>query len=92
MTTSVAQAAATGLPIIATNHSAFPDQVQDGYNGFLVPEGDWQALADKITYLLEHPELWPEFGRRGRQHTAARYDCEVLIERQVALYHEVASS
>lgn len=89
MTTSVMQAQATGLPAITTDHSAFPDQIKDGKNGFLVPEGDYKALAEKILYLMDHPELWPEFGRFGREHVLKNYDSSTLIGKQIELYQKV---
>lgn len=89
MTTSAIQALAMGLPCITTNHSGFREQVVDGKNGYIVPEGDWQALGEKILYALDHHELWPEFGMFGREYMKARYDNKVLIEKQVAIYNSV---
>lgn len=89
MTTSLMQAAATGLPVIATRHSGFSDQIIDGRNGFLVPEGDYAALAEKILYLINYFEKWPEFGRYGREHIKKSYDQAILIEKQIELYQEV---
>ncbi len=89
MTTSVMQALATGLPAITTDHSAFPDQIIDGRNGFLVPEGDFHALAEKILYMMDHQELWPEFGRFGREHVKKTYDSKILIEKQIKLYEQI---
>jgi colanic acid/amylovoran biosynthesis glycosyltransferase len=89
MTTSIIQAMATGLPAITTNHSAFPDQIKEGRNGFLVSEGDFEALAEKILYMMDHPELWPEFGRFGREHVQKNYDSKALIEKQINFYKQV---
>ena len=86
MTTSVLHALATGLPVIATNHGAFSEQVIDGVNGFLVPEGDPQALADAIIKMIEHQELWPQFGRAGREHVIAHYNINTLMDKQVEIY------
>lgn len=89
MTTAVIQALATGLPAVTTNHSGFPDQIVDGKNGFMVDEGDWKALAEKIIYYIDHPELWAPFGAYGRAHVLAIYDSKPLIDKQVALYHSL---
>lgn len=89
MTTSVMQALATGLPAIATRHSGFPDQIKDGKNGFLVEEGDYKELAGKILYMLDHPEIWPEFGRFGRAHILENYDSKKLIAKQIEFYRQV---
>jgi len=44
----VSDALALGLPVIATRHGGLPEQVIDGENGFVVDEGDYQALAERI--------------------------------------------
>lgn len=91
MNTIVSQALATGLPVITTNHSGLPDQVLEGKNGAVVPEGDFRALADRIVFLMEHPELWPKFGEFGRDHVAEHYDSRILIPRQIQYYRELVS-
>jgi colanic acid/amylovoran biosynthesis glycosyltransferase len=89
MTTSLMQASATGLPAIATWHSGFSDQIIDGKNGFLVGEGNYEALAEKIIYLINHPEIWPGFGRFGREHVRQNYDQAALIKKQIEIYREI---
>ncbi len=89
MTTSVLHALATGLPAITTNHGAFSEQIVEGKNGFMVPEGDYEALAEKIIYMMEHPEIWADFGRFGRKHVDANFNFERIMEKQVRLYKEV---
>jgi colanic acid/amylovoran biosynthesis glycosyltransferase len=86
----VSQALATGLPVIATRHSGLPEQVIDGTNGFLVDEGNYVALAEKILELGEHSEFLPAFGRNGRLHVVDRYDASTLIPRQIAVYERLA--
>ena len=83
---------ASGLPVITTRHSGLPEQVKDRYNGFLVDEGDWQALAEKIVHMLEHPELWPEMGKNGRKHARENYNSNILIDKQVEYYQEILNS
>ena len=56
MPVSLEEAMATGLPVIATRHSGIPELVQDGASGFLVPERDAEALAEKCEYLISHPQ------------------------------------
>lgn len=91
MTTATMQALATGLPTIATRHSAFPDQIKEGKNGFLVNEGDYKALANKILYYIDHPEIWPGMSRFGREHVKKNYDCEALINKQINYYKDLIS-
>lgn len=88
----VSQALATGLAVIATRHSGLPEQVLDGENGFLVDEGDYRALAERILTLSCHPELLAELGASGREHVSEHYNSAKLIERQLSAYLELAAA
>jgi|SRR4249920_2805176 len=90
MNTVVTQALACGLPVVTTRHSGLPEQVLDGVNGFVVEEGDWEALADRLERLAAHPELLPEMSEAGRRHVERHYNAAILIERQIAAYEELA--
>ena len=89
MTTAVLQALATGLPAITTNHGAFSEQIIDGKNGFLVQEEDYGALAERILYMMDHPELWAGFGRFGREHVERNFSFKVLVDKQIELYDKI---
>jgi colanic acid/amylovoran biosynthesis glycosyltransferase len=72
------EAMATGLPILSTMHSGIPELVEDGVSGFLVPERDVNALADKIIYLIENPQVWSRLGLAGRKEIEINYNIEIL--------------
>ena len=80
------EAQAAGLPVVATCVGGIPESIMDGESGFLVPERDVDALAEKLIYLIEHPEIWPEMGRAGRAHVEANYDIDELNDRLVEIY------
>lgn len=61
------EANACGKPVVSTATTGAKEIIQDRVNGFLVPVGDYQALAAKIIYLLEHPEQAREMGQKGRE-------------------------
>lgn len=85
------EAQACGFPIVATRHNAFPETVVDGKSAFLIPERDVDALTERLLYLIEHPEIWPEMGRAGRAYVEANYDINKLNDRLVEIYKEVLS-
>lgn len=91
MNVIVSQALACGLPVVTTRHSGLPEQVVDGENGFVIAEGDYLALAERIFGLSAHPELLASLGAAARRHVAESYDSAVLIERQIAVYRELAA-
>lgn len=65
--TVINEAMACGCAIVATNISGIPEQVTDGYNGFLVSPRDSAALADRIACLAESEEKIARMGRNSRQ-------------------------
>lgn len=85
------EAMAMGLPVVSTQHSGIPELVQDGVSGFLVPERDVDALAEKLEYLIAHPERWPEMGRAGRAYIEECYDINKLNDRLVEIYQQLIS-
>ena len=46
----------------------------DGYNGFFVPVGDSDALAEKMIYFLEHPDMIQTMGENGRKFAEEHFD------------------
>lgn len=83
------EAMATGLPVVSTWHSGIPELVEDGVSGFLVPERDVDALADRLAYLIDHPELWPAMGRAGRMKVEREFDMKRLNDTLVDLYQQL---
>ena len=86
------EAQACGLPVVATQHGALPEGLAPGKSGFLVPERDVDALAERLGYLVTHPEVWEEMGRAGRALVKERYDIRQLNDRLVELYREASSA
>ncbi|HEX3446353.1 MAG TPA: glycosyltransferase, partial [Chthoniobacterales bacterium] len=68
------EAQAMGLPVVCTRHSGLPEGILDGKSGFLVPERDADALADRLADVISRPETWPEMGRQGRAFIENEYD------------------
>jgi glycosyltransferase involved in cell wall biosynthesis len=55
--------------------------VLDGQTGFVVPVEDEDTLAERILYLLRHPEERRAMGRRAREHAEAHFDLRQMVER-----------
>jgi colanic acid/amylovoran/stewartan biosynthesis glycosyltransferase WcaL/AmsK/CpsK len=89
--TVLLEAQATGIPILATDVGGVRDIVASRA-GSLVPAGDFDALADRLTIMVDHPECWPDMGRAGRQFVEERHDIVDLDARLAALFEEVVRS
>ena len=83
------EALAQGLPVLSTQHAGIPELVQDGESGFLVPERDVNALTERLEFLVQHQELWPEMGRAGRDYVERHHDINKLNDQLVQLYQRL---
>ncbi len=85
---ALVEAMAMGKPVVASNVSGIRDLVVDGENGFLVPPARTEMLAQRITHLLENPQLRQAFGEAGRK-IAWRYTAESMVKEIDELYGEL---
>ncbi len=69
MPNSLLEAMAMGMPVVATDcPCGGPGEIiDDGVNGFLVPVGDEDALADRMLRLIEDKELSQRFSENARK-------------------------
>lgn len=81
-----AEAQACGLPVVATRTGGISEAILDGESGFLVEERDVDALAERIEWLVAHPESRATMGQAGRRHVEATYDLARLNDELEALY------
>lgn len=71
---AIMEAMACGLPIVSTRHAGIPELIDDGVEGFLVPERDTGALAAAIERLAASPEMREKMGKAGRKRILRQYD------------------
>ncbi|MES1025527.1 glycosyltransferase [Gloeocapsa sp. BRSZ] len=83
------EAMAIGLPVISTYHGGIPELIQDNVSGFLVPERDADAIAQKISYLLNNPQIWDSVTRAARAQVEAGYDLHKLNDELVDIYQQL---
>jgi glycosyltransferase involved in cell wall biosynthesis len=84
------EAAAAGLPIVATRVGGNQEVVQDGATGFLVPPVDDQALAAAMLRLMGLPPADRRaMGARGHEHVRQHYGLARVVDRYEAAYREV---
>ena len=85
----LAEAMACGAAVIATTAGAFPEFIDDGRTGILVPPGDAGALAAAIKSLLGDAERCARMGGAASEHIRTRFTWERTAKTTVELYEEV---
>ncbi len=86
------QAAAAGVPIVASAVGGIPEAVGHGENGLLVPPGDPRALAEALSTLLSDPEGARAMGGRGRERVRTRFSPDGMVEGNLEVYRAVLRS
>jgi len=86
---AIKEAMACGLPVISTYHSGIPELVDDGVNGYLVPENDVRALERKLIDLLHHPESWGPLGWNARMKVERDFNQKTQIAKLEKLFDHV---
>ncbi len=71
---SLLEALACGLPVVVSDIPGNKEWVQDGANGWLYPDGDEHALAEKILVVVANPERMAAIGLSGRKSIVDRGD------------------
>jgi len=86
---SLMEAMATGIPVVSTHHSGINELVENGVTGFLVPERDIDSLADRIFYLIAHPDICLQMGLAARGHIENYFNIDRLNNRLTEIYKEL---
>jgi glycosyltransferase involved in cell wall biosynthesis len=84
-----AEAMACGKPVIATTGGAFPEVIEHGKSGLLVPPANPVALAEAMKCLLENPEERERLGRGGRERIETTFNWRLAAEETEKVYQSV---
>ena len=83
---AIVEAMSCGLPVVSYDCPFGPkDIITDGKDGFLVPMGDEQALAERICYLIEHEDERRIMGKAALEKSK-QYAMEIIIDKWMNLF------
>ncbi|WP_456430857.1 glycosyltransferase [Thermosulfuriphilus sp.] len=86
---SLIQAAAAGVPIVASRVGGVPEIVQHRVNGLLVPPGDVCALKEALLALILRPEVRKKMGEEGRRIAREKFSLARMIKGNLQVYSKV---
>ena len=80
------EAMASGKPIVVTESGGMPEIIQNDVNGYVIPRRNHEALAEKIIWLLDNPDIGRNLGHTGRQQVEECYTKEIYAKNVVDVY------
>lgn len=82
---TILEAMASGKPIITTDWVGTREAVNDGENGFLVPIKNYEALADKMLYMIEHKDETRDMGKKSFELCKNKFDVNIINKRMLEI-------
>jgi glycosyltransferase involved in cell wall biosynthesis len=88
----VVEAAASGVPVVASAHAGIPEAVENEVTGLIVPEGEVAPLAEALRSLLASVDSQRAYAGAARRLAETRFDARRQAERLEELYDEVVAA
>ncbi|MCT0215371.1 HAD-IIB family hydrolase [Synechococcus sp. CS-1330] len=85
------EAAASGLPLVATENGGPVDIIGNCGNGLLVDPLSREAIGDALLSILQNPARWQEFSSNGLRNIARFYSWEAHAQAYLALLQTLVS-
>ena len=86
----IIEAMAAGLPVVSTRHAGIPGLVIENETGFLVDEGDINAMGDEILKIVNNRELAKSFGKKGNERILSEFTLQKHIATIDRLIEEIS--
>lgn len=86
--TTVLEAMACGMPVVATNIPGTNEVITDGKTGLLVPPRNPRAVADAIVKLLKDEKLRKKMSEAGRLHIERVFSWDIIAENILEMYEK----
>lgn len=83
------EAAAVGLPIIASNVGGIPEIIDDGKSGILVPPENLEVLAEAINKLLQNPALAENLAHEAKSKVEMNFSAKTMAGKTAEVYNKI---
>ncbi|MEZ6120303.1 MAG: glycosyltransferase family 4 protein [Pirellulaceae bacterium] len=92
MPVSLMEAAACGVPVVATDVGGVAELVRHGETGFVVPSENADALADRIQQVLEDWALRQQFATEARRQAIQRFSVSRQVDQLTKIWNAVCDA
>jgi colanic acid/amylovoran biosynthesis glycosyltransferase len=86
---TLVMAQAAGLPVVCTPFVGSQRSVHDGETGLFSAPNSAESLAERVGYLIDHPELWNLLGATASAYVRENFDKDRQVDQVAAIYQEL---
>jgi glycosyltransferase involved in cell wall biosynthesis len=83
------EALACGTPVLGSRVGGIPEYVIEGETGLLAEPGNASDLADKLDWIVEHPDAAQQFGEKGRTLVCQKFSIKSIGQAYLTLYRSL---
>lgn len=80
------------LPCISTNEGGIPAIIENGKTGYIIKKHSAEKIAEKIEYLMEHPEQCTTMGRAGYEKFIKEFTLQIFERQMKGILKDYATS
>ena len=75
-------------PVVATNVGGIPELIMDNETGFLIEKGNVEKWIEKLSLLINDPELCKRIGSKGKEFTKEKFEWTVIANEFIDILKE----
>ena len=87
----LAEAQATGMPVITTDVGGIPESTGDGRAGIMIKERDVEALSEAMLRMISMRDRWEELGQIGRKYVERKFGLDQSTDRLMRFYRQLVA-
>jgi glycosyltransferase involved in cell wall biosynthesis len=89
---AIIEASACEIPVVVSNAGGLREVVVDGVTGDIVPQEDFNALADRLIDLVLNKDKRTQYGKAGRAHVITHYEWNHSVKTMESVYAKLLES
>jgi len=91
LSNSIIEYMASSMPVIASRDGGTPELVLDGETGFLVDQKRPDQIIEKMSLLMDNPQLAKAMGKNGRERIEQHFNIANMTESYIDLYSKLVN-
>ena len=86
---TIIEMAASGMPVVSSEHCDIPEIIIDEKTGLLAPERDAETLSKHLVWLAENPNEWINLTSAARKHIDENYNAVIQGKKLADIYQSM---